>query len=86
VKRTPVSVSSSGSPLFDRLKDWRRSRASTDGVPAYVIFHDKTLAEIARARPGSLEGLAGCSGVGQGKLDRYGAAVLAVVSEAQEAA
>ena len=36
--------------LFDRLKEWRRKRANADGVPAYVVFHDRTLAEIAERR------------------------------------
>ena len=38
-------------PLLDALKSWRRDRAKTDGVPAYVVFHDATLAEIADRRP-----------------------------------
>jgi len=49
-------------------------------VPAYVIFHDRSLVEIAARRPTSLDALAAVPGVGQSKLDRYGAAVLAVVS------
>jgi ATP-dependent DNA helicase RecQ len=49
-------------------------------VPPYVIFHDQTLADIARARPLTLYDLAETNGVGQGKLDRYGEAVLAVVA------
>jgi ATP-dependent DNA helicase RecQ len=48
-------------------------------VPPYVIFHDRTLAEIADARPGSLAALGDVGGVGQAKLDRYGAAVLEIV-------
>ena len=47
-----------------------------------MIFHDKTLFEIARIRPPSLQALGVINGVGQAKLDRYGAAVLAVVNEA----
>jgi ATP-dependent DNA helicase RecQ len=50
-------------------------------VPPYVIFHDATLAEIAAARPGTLGALAKAGGVGQGKLDRYGEAVLKVVRD-----
>ena len=48
-------------------------------MPPYVIFHDRTLAEIAGARPASRAALAAISGVGEGKLARYGAGVLTVV-------
>ncbi|MDP3299808.1 MAG: RQC domain-containing protein, partial [Phenylobacterium sp.] len=65
--------------LFEALRAWRREEAARQHVPPYVIFHDRTLAEIARIRPGSLPALAGVSGVGEGKLDRYGEPVLAVV-------
>ncbi len=53
--------------------------AKEQGVPAYVIFHDATLRQIAAAAPGSLADLAAVSGVGAGKLDRWGPAVLEVV-------
>jgi ATP-dependent DNA helicase RecQ len=66
--------------LFDALRAWRKQEAQDQGVPAYVIFHDRSLVEIAARRPTSLDALAAVPGVGQSKLDRYGAAVLAVVS------
>jgi ATP-dependent DNA helicase RecQ len=66
--------------LFENLRAWRKSEASRQGVPPYVIFHDQTLAEIASARPLTLYDLSETNGVGQGKLDRYGEAVLAVVA------
>jgi ATP-dependent DNA helicase RecQ len=65
--------------LFNALKAWRRDIAAVQGVPPYVVFHDRTLLEIARGRPGSLSELAGIGGVGEGKLGRYGEAVLKVV-------
>jgi ATP-dependent DNA helicase RecQ len=65
--------------LFDALKAWRRDVAAAQGVPPYVVFHDRTLLEIARGRPKSLAELAGVGGVGEGKLGRYGEAVLRVV-------
>jgi len=71
--------------LFDTLRDWRKREASLQGLPPYVIFHDRTLAEIARTRPGSLAALAECGGVGQGKLERYGAPVLEVLAQATAA-
>jgi ATP-dependent DNA helicase RecQ len=72
--------------LFDALRAWRKQEASAQGLPPYVIFHDRTLAEIARARPGSLAALAECGGVGQGKLERYGRAVMDILAEAAEPA
>ena len=69
-------------PLFDALRAWRKQEASLQGLPPYVIFHDRTLAEIARAKPRTLAALGACGGVGQGKLDRYGRAVLAEVETA----
>jgi DNA helicase-2/ATP-dependent DNA helicase PcrA len=67
-------------PAYRALKDWRRERAQEDGVPAYVVFHDSTLAEIVRMAPRSEAELAGVTGVGPAKLERYGADVLAVLS------
>jgi DNA helicase-2/ATP-dependent DNA helicase PcrA len=69
-------------PLFDRLRSWRAARAKTDGVPAYVIFHDATLRAIADRRPIDWAALAGVSGVGPTKLERYADEVLAIVREA----
>jgi ATP-dependent DNA helicase RecQ len=67
--------------LFEALRAWRRSVAAAQGVPPYVIFHDRTLGEIAALRPATLADLAGVGGVGQAKLDHYGQAVLKVVRD-----
>jgi DNA helicase-2/ATP-dependent DNA helicase PcrA len=67
-------------PLFDRLRTWRRERAKTDGVPAYVVFHDATLAAIADEAPSNRAALATVSGVGPAKLERYGDEVLSIVA------
>ena len=80
--RTPVTVSSGGGPIFERLKDWRKRRAVADGVPAYVVFHDKTLAEIAERKPHDWADLAAIPGIGDAKLDRYADEVLAIVGDA----
>jgi DNA helicase II / ATP-dependent DNA helicase PcrA len=64
------------------LREWRIERARADGVPAYVVFHDSTLAEIERLLPGTIGELGRVSGVGPAKLERYGDAVLAVLSRA----
>jgi ATP-dependent DNA helicase RecQ len=67
--------------LFEALRSWRRERAEEQQVPPYVVFNDRTLAEIARGRPASLPALAAVGGVGEGKLARYGQAVLKVVRD-----
>ena len=69
-------------PLLARLRDWRLTAARDQSVPAYVIFKDATLEVIAERRPASLRELAAVPGVGRTKLDRYGAAVLALCAEA----
>jgi ATP-dependent DNA helicase RecQ len=71
----PAAVS-----LFERLRAWRAEAARQQGVPAYVIFHDATLRQIAVRSPASAAQLATISGVGEAKLARYGEEVLAVVA------
>ena len=66
--------------LMERLKRWRLAEAQAQAVPAYVVLHDSTLAEIARRRPQTLDELAGIAGIGARKLERYGAPLLDVVS------
>jgi ATP-dependent DNA helicase RecQ len=74
-----VALSGDDIDLFDRLKAWRGAEARSQSVPAYVILHDSTLAEIARVRPASLDILGGIGGIGAKKLERYGAALLGLV-------
>jgi DNA helicase-2/ATP-dependent DNA helicase PcrA len=80
--RAAIAVAARG-PLFDRLREWRRRRASTDGVPAYVVFHDATLAQIADRKPRDWADLAAISGVGPTKLERYADEVLEIVAAAR---
>ncbi|WP_428851853.1 DNA helicase RecQ [Imbroritus primus] len=61
---------------WNALRGWRGDAAREHGVPAYVIFHDATLAELARRAPASLTDLQGIPGIGAAKLERYGAALL----------
>ncbi|WP_406443154.1 DNA helicase RecQ [Streptomyces sp. NBC_01613] len=68
-------------PAFEALRAWRAEQAREQGVPAYVIFHDATLREIATAWPTSVTQLGGISGVGEKKLVTYGEGVLAVLAE-----
>ncbi|MEO5877772.1 MAG: DNA helicase RecQ [Streptosporangiaceae bacterium] len=72
----PVDLSAEAVPVFELLRTWRGAAAKEQGVPAYVIFHDATLREIASRRPASLAELGTISGIGENKLARYGEAIL----------
>lgn len=67
-------------PVFEALRAWRGAQAKELGLPAYVIFHDATLREIATLRPSSLGELGGISGLGEKKLATYGEGVLEVLA------
>ncbi|GGL73898.1 ATP-dependent DNA helicase RecQ [Streptomyces fumigatiscleroticus] len=67
-------------PAFEALRAWRAEQAREQGVPAYVIFHDATLREIATVWPTSVAQLGGISGVGEKKLATYGEGVIAVLA------
>ncbi|MCZ9338273.1 HRDC domain-containing protein, partial [Streptomyces sp. TRM76130] len=67
-------------PAFEALRAWRAERAREQGVPAYVIFHDATLREIATVWPTSIGQLGGIGGVGEKKLTTYGEGVLEVLA------
>jgi len=67
-------------PVFEQLRAWRAATAKDQGMPAYVIFHDATLRQIAVEAPATLDALAGVSGVGEAKLARYGQQILDVLN------
>jgi ATP-dependent DNA helicase RecQ len=67
-------------PVFERLRAWRAATAKEQGVPAYVIFHDATLRQIAAESPTTLAALSTVSGVGENKLAKYGQQILATLS------
>ncbi|GAA2362281.1 ATP-dependent DNA helicase RecQ [Catellatospora methionotrophica] len=69
-------------PRFEALRAWRAATAKEQSVPAYVIFHDATLREIAAQAPDSLGKLRGISGVGENKLAKYGEGVLETLAAA----
>jgi ATP-dependent DNA helicase RecQ len=71
-----AELSPDAAPRFEALRAWRAATAKEQGVPAYVIFHDATLREIAAQAPDSLGKLRGISGVGENKLAKYGEGVL----------
>ncbi len=78
-RRVAMALPAADAGLLEKLKAWRMEQARSQAVPAFVIFHDKTLAEIAAARPVDLDALGEISGIGAKKLERYGAGILAVV-------
>jgi len=66
-------------PLWEILKEWRSKTAKESNIPAFVIFHDRTLAEIVNKQPKTIDELSRISGIGEAKLDLYGANLLALV-------
>ena len=81
VKRKGAEIAAEDQELFDALRDCRKRLADEHDVPPYVIFHDATLQQMAADKPRTDSGLIAISGVGQTKLERYGAAFLSVIGE-----
>ena len=75
-KKAAVDLSPEATPIFERLRAWRAGVAKEQGVPAYVIFHDATLRQIATDLPSTLAELGTISGVGENKLAKYGESLL----------
>jgi ATP-dependent DNA helicase RecQ len=80
---TGLALDPAAESLWNALRAWRLGEARRQELPPYVIFHDATLIEVARRRPVSLAALADIPGIGRSKLDRYGAAVLAVAASSR---
>ncbi len=78
--RSAAAAGTADPALFERLRRWRAEAARAAGVPAYVVFHDATLAAIAERRPVSAGDLAQVPGVGPAKLQRYGSELLTVLA------
>lgn len=78
--RTPVRPQDAA--LFESLKAWRREQAEAQSKPAFTVFNDATLEEVARLRPRTGPELRRVHGVGEAKLEKYGADVLRLVTEA----
>jgi superfamily II DNA helicase RecQ len=66
--------------LAERLRDWRRRQAQAQGVPAYVVFNDKTLEALAALRPSTTEALLGVPGIGPAKLEAYGDELIGLIT------
>jgi ATP-dependent DNA helicase RecQ len=78
-------VAEEDAALLSALKAKRRAFAETAGVPAYVVFADRTLIEMAEKRPKTLDQMMGINGVGAKKLESFGKAFLAVITGAETA-
>ncbi|MGE5468824.1 MAG: DNA helicase RecQ [Ignavibacteria bacterium] len=77
----PADLPAADAGLFERLRQWRGQTAREQGVPAYVILHDRTLQELAARRPQRLEDLLGVAGIGEAKAARYGAALVELLAQ-----
>ena len=75
----PAQIPPADAPLWEALRACRLSLAREQNLPPYVIFHDTTLLAMLRARPATLDALAGLPGIGGRKLERYGAVFLDVL-------
>ena len=76
-----TELSAADAAVFEQLRSWRAAAAKEQGVPAYVIFHDATLRQIAAQSPSTLTELGGVNGVGETKLARYGQQILDLMGE-----
>jgi ATP-dependent DNA helicase RecQ len=75
-RKEQIELPAEAVPVFERLRAWRAATAKEQGVPAYVIFHDATLRQIATSSPTTLAQLGNVSGVGENKLAKYGQQIL----------
>jgi len=78
-RQAPLAVNEGDAPLLVALKALRSKLAQAQGVPAYIVFSDRTLVDMATHKPASLRAMREMHGVGDAKLERYGAAFLEVV-------
>ncbi|GAB3733195.1 DNA helicase RecQ [Amycolatopsis oliviviridis] len=81
-KAAAADMPAEAAPVFELLRSWRAAAAKEQGVPAYVIFHDATLRQIATKRPATLQELGTVSGVGENKLAKYGEQILETLAGA----
>ena len=82
----PSPVSEADQQLRDYLREWRRSMAKEQGVPAYVVLHDTSLDEICQMQPNSIGKLLKITGIGERKAAMYGTAILAALQRYREGA
>ncbi|MEA3166671.1 MAG: ATP-dependent helicase RecQ [Thermoplasmata archaeon] len=78
----PIPLDAAGEKVFEALRAWRLERARKDGLSPYIVAYDRSLRQVARERPSSLEGLQGIQGFGPAKAIKYGPELLEVLSKA----
>jgi ATP-dependent DNA helicase RecQ len=76
----PIKLDADGDARFSALRAWRSEVAREHNLPAYIVFNDATLAQMALTAPGTLDELSGISGVGAKKLEAYGREILRVLA------
>jgi len=81
-RAAPIALDDDGQRRYAALKAWRAEVAREHNLPAYVVFHDATLAEMAQRAPASTDALGQISGVGAKKLEAYGSEILRVLADA----
>ena len=85
VARSPIDLPVDAAQRFDALRQWRAGVAREQNLPAYVVFHDRTLRAVALDPPGDLDALSTVEGIGAAKLARYGEQLLAALERATDA-
>ena len=78
----PIPLDAAGEKVFEALRAWRLERARKDGLSPYIVAYDRSLRQVARERPSSLEGLQGIQGFGPAKAIKYGPELLEVLAKA----
>ena len=78
----PIKLDADGDTRFNALRAWRSEVAREHNLPAYIVFNDATLAQMAQQAPSTLDELSGISGVGAKKLEAYGREILRVLESA----
>ncbi len=85
-RRVAAGVSDAEAELREYLREWRRTTAKEQGVPAFVVLHDTTLEEICRQRPSSIADLLSITGIGERKAEVYGKGILAALQRYRDGA
>lgn len=79
----PIPLDAAGEKVFEALRAWRLERARKDGLSPYIVAYDRSLRQVARERPSSLEDLQGIQGFGPAKAIKYGPELLEVLAKAE---